>query len=70
MLSITSCKNESKTESIVIEEVKQEDILTSIYPESISKIFDAHGGIDNWNRMQSLSFTMEKPNGKEVTTTN
>ncbi len=67
---ITACKNETKTESTVIEDVKAEDITTSIYPESITKVFDAHGGIDNWNKMQTLSFTMKKPNGKEVTTTN
>lgn len=66
----TACKNETKTESTVIETVEKEDITTSIYPESISKVFDAHGGIDNWNKMQTLSFTMEKPNGKEITTTN
>jgi hypothetical protein len=66
---ITGCKNEPKQESTVIDEVKTEDIITSIYPESITKVFDAHGGIDHWNKMQTLSFTMEKPNGKEITTT-
>ncbi len=45
------------------------EITTSIYPEGMTKVFDAHGGIDNWNKMKSLSFTMERPNGKEVTTT-
>jgi len=70
VMLITACKNESKTETAIIEDVKAENITTSIYPESITKVFDAHGGIDNWNKMQTLSFTMEKPNGKEVTTTN
>ena len=65
-----ACKNEPKQESTVVDEVKKEDITTSIYPESITKVFDAHGGIDNWNKMQTLSFTMDKPNGKEITTTN
>lgn len=67
---IMGCKNEPKTESTQIDDVSNEDITTSIYPESITKIFDAHGGIDQWNKMKTLSFTMEKPNGKEVTTTN
>jgi len=67
---ITACKNDTKKESTEVEEVKTEDITTSIYPEDITKVFDAHGGIDNWNKMQTLAFTMEKPNGKEVTTTN
>jgi hypothetical protein len=67
---ITACKNVSKIETTGIEGVKNESITTSIYPESITKVFNAHGGIDNWNKMQTLSFTMEKPSGKEVTTTN
>lgn len=66
---ISACKNETKTETTVVNEVSKEDITTSIYPEAITKIFDAHGGIDQWNKMQTLSFTMEKPEGKEVTTT-
>ncbi|RZN82205.1 MAG: hypothetical protein EVB11_09450 [Winogradskyella sp.] len=64
-----ACKNETKSETVV-EEVKKEDITTSVYPENITKVFDAHGGIDNWNKMKTLSFTMNKPNGAEVTTTN
>jgi len=70
LVLITACKNDTKTESTVIEAVKSEHITTSIYPKSITKVFDAHGGIDNWNKMQTLAFTMKKPNGKEVTTTN
>ena len=71
LLCITSCKNEVKTETeTVVNDLKQDQITTSIYPEHITKIFDAHGGIDKWNTMNTLSFTMQKPNGAEVTTTN
>jgi len=65
---ITSCKNETQSESTVVDKVKKENITTSIYPEAITKVFNAHGGIDQWNKMKTLAFTMEKPNGKEVTT--
>ena len=64
----TSCKQDSKTKKI--ETVPQELKTTKTYPENISKIFDAHGGLNIWNTMQSLAFTMPKPNGDEVTTTN
>jgi len=68
---ITACKNETKSvPSVVVEDAKVEHITTSIYPESITKVFDAHGGIDNWNKMQTLSFTMAKPNGNEKVTKN
>jgi len=67
---ITACKNEPKQDTKIVEEVKQEEITTSIYPESITKVFDAHGGIDNWNKMQTLSFSITKPTGIEKTTEN
>ncbi len=70
ILLFSACKNEKQIESTVVNEVKKEDIITSIYPESITKVFNAHGGIDTWNTMKLLSFTMERPNGNEVTTLN
>lgn len=65
-----ACKNETKSTITEVEEIKKEDISTSLYPEKITKVFDAHGGIDQWNKMQTLYFTMNKPNGLEVTKTN
>jgi len=62
-----SCKQDAKTNDYKNETL---DVITSIYPENISKIFDAHGGLNNWNAMQSLVFTMPKPDGDEITTTN
>ena len=67
-ISILACKN--KTTPIVDYAEENLDITTSIYPENMTKIFDAHGGLDKWNTMKSLKFTMKKPNGDEVTTTN
>ena len=69
-ITITACKNETKEAPTVVETVETEDITTSIYPENISSVFDAHGGIDNWNKMQTLSFSITKPTGKEVITEN
>lgn len=66
-LIIISCKN--KTEKVTEYSEENLDVTTSIYPENISKVFEAHGGLDNWNTMKSLEFTMKKPNGDEVTTT-
>jgi len=58
LVVLTACKQEPKTENY---SDKKLDVTTSIYPESISKIFDAHGGIDAWNDMNSLYFEIEKP---------
>jgi len=67
IISLLNCKNKSTpTEQYTDEQL---DITTSVYPENITKVFDAHGGIDTWSDMQSLVFTMKKPNGDEITTT-
>ncbi|MBN4070636.1 hypothetical protein JYT76_03030 [Olleya sp. AH-315-F22] len=62
-----SCKQDTKTNDYKNETL---DVTTSIYPENISKIFDAHGSLETWKTMQSLVFTMPKPDGEEITTTN
>ncbi len=62
-----SCKQDTKTNDYKSETL---DVSTSIYPENISKIFEAHGSLDSWNTMQSLVFTMPKSDGDEITTTN
>ena len=62
-----SCKN--KTTPTVDYSEEKLDVTTSIYPENITKVFDAHGGLDTWNTMKSLEFTMKKPDGDEITTT-
>jgi hypothetical protein len=66
-ISIVACKN--KTTPTIDYSEETLDVTTSIYPENITKIFDAHGGLDVWSTMNSLEFTMKKPKGDEVTTT-
>ncbi len=62
-----SCKNKTNSDINYSEETL--DVTTSLYPESVSKVFKVHGGLEKWNEMQTLVFTMDKPNGEEVTTT-
>ena len=66
LVSILACKQEQKSEDYKNAEL---NVTTTIYPENISKVFDAHGGIDTWNAMQTLEFTMPKDTGDEVTFT-
>lgn len=66
-----SCKDDKSTQtikSIDYSETKL-DVTTSTYPESITKVFKAHGGLDTWRAMQTLKFTMAKDSGDEITTT-
>ncbi|WP_418602998.1 DUF6503 family protein [Hwangdonia sp.] len=68
MILIVSCKQSSETKK---ENVNVEDTptISKAYPENISKIFKAHGGLEIWNTMNTLKFTMPKEDGNEVTTT-
>lgn len=52
------CKQGVQTpeETTPIEEV----VVTKEYPEAISQIFKAHGGITNWNTINQLQYTMDK----------
>lgn len=68
LIIFVACNNQPKKESTRYSK-ESLDVTTSIYPEKITRVFNAHGGIDNWNKMKSLSFSMEKPSGLEITTT-
>ena len=67
ILLLFSCKNETKNVTDYSNE--KLEATTSIYPENLTKVLDAHGGIDLWKSMKSLEYTQEKPDGKEITTT-
>ena len=70
-LSLFNCKNDTKAD--VVKDVNYDtetlDVTTSVYPENITSIFNAHGGLDQWNSYNGLSFTMKKPTGDEITIT-
>jgi len=42
---------------------------TKKFPLVLTNIFEAHGGIDNWNEMSSYTFKVQKKDGAEVHTT-
>ena len=71
LIVLSSCKDDKASETVKSIEYSETelDVTTSTYPESISKIFAAHGGLDTWKEMQTLKFTMAKESGDEITTT-
>jgi hypothetical protein len=70
LLIISACKQEQQAEAVVDNTKHDTTIATPDYPENLKNVFNAHGGLDAWKTMKSLAFTMDKPNGKEVTLTN
>lgn len=70
LLIMSSCKDDNKKVEEAVDYSKENlDVTTTVYPDNISKVFDAHGGLDNWKQMQTLKFTMPKDTGDEVTST-
>ena len=64
LLLVAACKQTPKDhpkiepqESAVTQEVK--------YPQSMSKIFEAHGGLELWTKQRTLTFSMERPDFTE-----
>ena len=71
MFIIVSCKDK-KSEETTPEETSTEvttEVETPTYPENLTQVFEAHGGLDKWKEMGTLEFSMEKPDGYEITTT-
>ncbi|QTD38445.1 hypothetical protein JL193_03895 [Polaribacter batillariae] len=59
---VVSCKNDSKTTT---KKEKTATVKKEHYPDQLSKVFDAHGGIKAWRNAKVLSFNK----GEEVHTT-
>lgn len=55
---LASCKQVETTENTSAPSEKR--VLSKTYPENISTIFEAHGGIERWNAMNNLCFTIPK----------
>lgn len=71
-ISMFSCKNEAKKATVNPEIISEKTVTTPAknYPEALVKVFDAHGGLDTWNSMQSLAYTQIKEGGDVSTITN
>ncbi|MEL6926308.1 MAG: hypothetical protein AAFO94_19860, partial [Bacteroidota bacterium] len=35
------------------------------YPEALEKVFATHGGLDQWQQMKTLRYTIDRPIGPE-----
>ena len=68
---VASCKQNAKQENQTAEKTTVPVTVESkTYPKNITKIFDAHGGVDKWSKMNALTFSIKSPKGAEITTTN
>ncbi len=63
ILSCAETKKEDNTETQTTESAMERE-----YPQGVAAVFDAHGGIQKWNAMNNLCFTLEKEDGNETHT--
>ncbi len=61
---MVGCQSNQSSETT--EEAPQQKIVTEHHSENIAKVFEAHGGYENWASMKQLSYTK----GAESTVTN
>ncbi|WP_299050596.1 DUF6503 family protein [uncultured Polaribacter sp.] len=61
LIFMISCKNESKKEA---EQSKVKTTIKESFPNELGEVFKKHGGIENWRKIQLLSFNK----GEEVHT--
>lgn len=62
LIGCTNNLKETPNESVIENEVKKE---VKTYPAEIQSVFDAHGGVDLWNSMKTLSYTFGKSSSEE-----
>jgi len=71
ILLLFSCKNDKKeevtdaTDTSATEEIQQKQ---PEYPQALSAIFKAHGGLDQWNKMNNICYEMDGSGGMETHT--
>ena len=69
LLGVTSCKEVPKETIPKSEEGKMAmETPKKEYSEALTQVFDAHGGLDNWRKKRTLTFTIPKPDAAEVHT--
>lgn len=69
LLGLTSCKEAPKEAKMTSgEKVVEVETPKKEYPKALTQVFDAHGGLDNWKKKRTLTFTIPKPDAAETHT--
>ncbi|GEQ85872.1 hypothetical protein ULMS_13800 [Patiriisocius marinistellae] len=69
-MAFTACKNETK-ENINANDIVINDTIKvdKSFPASVAGVMKAHGGFEQWNKMNNLCFEIDKNGGVEAHTT-
>jgi len=65
---VLACKQTPKTEQVEESAPKEVTVSKSVYPDALVKVFDAHGGLEQWKKQRTLSYVLPKPELSETHT--
>lgn len=66
LLGVVNCKEAPKEATSEPEAEKMEmETPKKEYPKELTKVFEAHGGLENWKEKRTLTFTIPKPDAAE-----
>ena len=69
LMVLLACKQQAKEVKSEDETEKSVEQQTTVqYPEVLTKVFDAHGGLKNWRSMKNLVYTIPKEDLSEIHT--
>ncbi|HEA28688.1 MAG TPA: hypothetical protein ENH91_01600 [Leeuwenhoekiella sp.] len=68
LLSLTACGEKKKDAGNTIDKMAQNKSEMPDYPNDLTAVFDAHGGIDVWATKQTLHFEIGEGDDKQVHT--
>ena len=63
-----ACKQVVKESSEVKEESISVETTKATYPEALNAVFEAHGGVTNWKKQRTLSYSIPKDKNPETHT--
>lgn len=69
---LSSCKDQPSKTQTAPESESEVDVVQkgdTTKPEALVKVLEAHGGLETWEDMETLEFSVEKDEGYEITTT-
>lgn len=62
-----ACKENPEEKQSDVPEMQEVQVSSqeNEYPEALNKVFDAHGGLQNWRSKRTLEFEIPKPDARE-----
>lgn len=68
VLVLTACKTDTTKETETENQPQKKQVDLTKYPQGLQDVFTAHGGLQQWSDMQTMTYNMPKESGDETHT--